>query len=95
MIKYGKKIEAVLKGRPFKGPLFPRLRPARSSDRATEFKQRCKGSGRRRAMRVAPVQAPQHFLNFFPLPHGQGSLRPIFSLLTESWVSNCCLTWAK
>src|SRR5437016_14463192 len=23
-------------------------------------------------------QAPQHFLNFFPLPHGHGSLRPIF-----------------
>jgi hypothetical protein len=22
--------------------------------------------------------APQHFLNFFPLPHGHGSLRPIF-----------------
>src|SRR5215831_9918504 len=21
-------------------------------------------------------QAPQHFLNFFPLPHGHGSLRP-------------------
>jgi hypothetical protein len=21
---------------------------------------------------------PQHFLYFFPLPHGQGSLRPIF-----------------
>jgi integrase len=45
MIKYGKKIEAVLKGRPSKGPLFPRLRTARSSDRATEFKQRCRGLG--------------------------------------------------
>ena len=22
--------------------------------------------------------APQHFLYFFPLPHGQGSLRPTF-----------------
>jgi len=22
------------------------------------------------------VDDPQHFLNFFPLPHGQGSLRP-------------------
>jgi putative transposase len=21
---------------------------------------------------------PQHFLNFFPLPQGQGSLRPVF-----------------
>ena len=38
-------IEAVLKGRPSKGPLFPRLRTARSSDRAIEFKQRCRGLG--------------------------------------------------
>jgi integrase len=45
MIKYGKKIEAVLKGRPSKGPLFPHLCTVRSSDRATEFKQRCKGLG--------------------------------------------------
>ena len=27
------------------------------------------------------TQAPQHFLNFFPLPQGQGSLRPTFGLL--------------
>lgn len=40
MIKYGKKIEAILKG-----PLFPYLCTVRSSDRATEFKQRCKGLG--------------------------------------------------
>jgi len=26
-------------------------------------------------------QAPQHFLYFFPLPHGQGSFRPIFFFL--------------
>ena len=26
--------------------------------------------------------APQHFLNFFPLPQGQGSLRPTFFNLT-------------
>ncbi len=45
MIKYGKKIEAVLKGRPSTGPLFPHLCTVRSSDRATEFKQRCKGLG--------------------------------------------------
>jgi hypothetical protein len=24
---------------------------------------------------------PQHFLNFFPLPHGHGSFRPTFCLL--------------
>jgi integrase len=45
MIKYGKKIEAILKGRPSKGPLFPHLCTVRSSDRATEFKQRCRGLG--------------------------------------------------
>ena len=27
---------------------------------------------------VNPVYFPQHFLYFFPLPHGQGSLRPTF-----------------
>ena len=27
-------------------------------------------------------QAPQHFLSFFPLPHGHRSLRPIFGLVT-------------
>ena len=31
--------------------------------------------------------APQHFLYFLPLPHGQDSLRPIFSLLTGCRVS--------
>ena len=25
-------------------------------------------------------QEPQHFLNFFPLPHGHGSFRPTFGL---------------
>ena len=29
------------------------------------------------AHRGSEVQAQQHFLYFFPLPHGQGSLRPI------------------
>jgi hypothetical protein len=28
--------------------------------------------------RAVPAAHAQHFLNFFPLPHGQGSLRPIF-----------------
>jgi len=45
MFKYGKKIEAVIKWRPAKGPSFPYLCTVRSSARATEFKQRCKGLG--------------------------------------------------
>jgi integrase len=43
MIKFGTKIEEVLKRRPAKGPLFPYLCTVRASDRATEFKQRCMG----------------------------------------------------
>jgi integrase len=43
MIKFGKEIWNVLRRRPAKGPLFPYLCTVRSSDRATEFKQRCKG----------------------------------------------------
>ena len=31
---------------------------------------------------------PQHFLYFFPLPHGQGSLRPILSARTGSEASS-------
>jgi integrase len=45
MIKFGKKIADVLRRRPAKGPLFPYLGTVRSSDRATEFKQRCKSLG--------------------------------------------------
>ena len=45
MIKFGKKVEEVLKRRPSKGPLFPYLSTIRASDRATEFKQRCTGLG--------------------------------------------------
>lgn len=41
MIKFGKKIEDILKRRPSKGPIFPYLCTVRASDRATEFKQRC------------------------------------------------------
>jgi hypothetical protein len=29
----------------------------------------------------------QHFLYFFPLPHGHGSLRPTFPRLGEVWMS--------
>ena len=45
LIKFGPKCAAVLKSLPTKGPLFPYLRTVRSADRATEFKQRCKGLG--------------------------------------------------
>jgi hypothetical protein len=30
-----------------------------------------------------PTGAPQHFLNFFPLLHGHGSLRPILGWVAE------------
>ena len=29
--------------------------------------------------------APQHFLNFFPFPHGHGWFRPIFSGRCTGW----------
>jgi hypothetical protein len=45
LIKFGKKCAAVLKRLPDKGPLFPYLRTVRSSDRATEFHQRCQVLG--------------------------------------------------
>ena len=35
----------ILRGLPAHGPLFPNLRNVRASDRATEFKQRCRGLG--------------------------------------------------
>ena len=31
---------------------------------------------------IYPFAPPQQFLNFFPLPHGQGSFRPTFSVIT-------------
>jgi integrase len=45
LIRFGDAVEAVLKGRPQSGPLFPYLRTVRAGDRATEFKQRCEGLG--------------------------------------------------
>jgi integrase len=45
MIHYGDEIEAVLRGLPGAGPLFPYLCTVRCGDRATEFKQRCAGLG--------------------------------------------------
>lgn len=44
-IHFREEIAAVLRRRPTAGPLFPYLRTVRSSDRATEFKQRCDGLG--------------------------------------------------
>jgi len=45
MIHFGSAIEATLRRLPVSGPLFPYLRTVRSADRATEFRQRCKGLG--------------------------------------------------
>jgi integrase len=44
-IRFGTEVAEILKGLPKKGPLFPYLKTVRSSDRATEFKQRCDGLG--------------------------------------------------
>jgi integrase len=38
-------VERVLRSCPAEGPLFPKLKSVRASDRATEFKQRCQGLG--------------------------------------------------
>lgn len=43
IISIGPEVEKVLNLLPKAGPLFPYLRSVRPSDRATEFKQRCKG----------------------------------------------------
>jgi integrase len=45
MIHFGDDIEAVLRRLSVVGPLFPYLQTVRCGDRATEFKQRCKGLG--------------------------------------------------
>ena len=37
-----------------------------------------------------PSLAPQHFLNFLPLPQGHGSLRPIFSPPPMTRPKICC-----
>lgn len=44
-IRLGKEVERVLRGLPAAGPLFPYLRTVRAGERATEFKQRCRGLG--------------------------------------------------
>lgn len=42
-ISFGTKVGKILRRLPSAGPLFPNLMRVRASDRATEFKQRCKG----------------------------------------------------
>jgi integrase len=45
LIHFGSEIEMVLRRLPASGALFPNLRNVRSSDRASEFRQRCRGLG--------------------------------------------------
>ena len=42
-VRFDEDVETLLRSLPAEGPLFPYLRSVRASDRATEFKQRCKG----------------------------------------------------
>lgn len=44
-ISFGSYVEGILQKLPKSGPLFPYLAQVRASDRATEFKQRCRGLG--------------------------------------------------
>jgi hypothetical protein len=43
LIHFGTNVAAVLRRLPANGPVFPYLRSVRSSDRASEFRQRCRG----------------------------------------------------
>ncbi len=43
LLKFGKRCAAILRSLPQTGPLFPYLRTVDCKDRATEFRQRCKG----------------------------------------------------
>ncbi len=45
MLHFGEEVAKILRGLPPLGPIFPYLRSVRASDRATEFKQRCRGLG--------------------------------------------------
>ncbi len=45
LLHFDERVEALLRKLPASGPLFPYLRTLRASDRATEFKQRCRGLG--------------------------------------------------
>jgi integrase len=44
-VTFGLELENILRSRPSSGPLFPYLARVRAADRATEFRQRCKGLG--------------------------------------------------
>jgi integrase len=45
LLHFGEEVAALLRQLPKSGPLFPYLRNVRAADRATEFKQRCRGLG--------------------------------------------------
>lgn len=45
LLHFGDQVAKLLERLPQKGPLFPYLRSVRAADRATEFKQRCRGLG--------------------------------------------------
>jgi integrase len=45
LLHFGDEVAALLNQLPKAGPLFPYLRSFRATDRATEFKQRCRGLG--------------------------------------------------
>ena len=42
-MRFDEDVAQILRDLPGNGPLFPYLRSVRAGDRATEFKQRCKG----------------------------------------------------
>jgi len=44
-VHFGDEVAEVLRRLPQSGPLFPYMRRVRAGDRATEFKQRCRGLG--------------------------------------------------
>ena len=44
-VRFDEEVEEILRTRPSAGPLFPYLREVREADRATEFRQRCRGLG--------------------------------------------------
>jgi integrase len=44
-VRFDEEVEQILRSRPSAGPLFPYLRRVREADRATEFRQRCRGLG--------------------------------------------------
>ena len=45
LLHFGEEVAALLRQLPASGPLFPYLRRVRAADRATEFRQRCRGLG--------------------------------------------------